>query len=155
MNAIAFASRNAYAFATGGSDGNIVMWDKDGKNRLTVLDKFEKQTTISALTFNPMNNLLFYAHSYEWSMGQHSPLVQSRNEIWIHPVDPSEITRKSKWCIKIVYRALFFLLADTQASFVTPEVRGQDVSSEHESLDNNDVECNTDFYIFNHKVAES
>ena len=30
---------------------------------------------------------------------------------------------------------------DTQANFVTPEVRGQDVSSKHESLDDNDVEC--------------
>ena len=29
---------------------------------------------------------------------------------------------------------------DTQANFVAPEVRGQDVSSEHESLDDNDVE---------------
>ena len=35
---------------------------------------------------------------------------------------------------------------DTQANFVAPEVRGQDVSSEHESLDDNDhVERNADF----------
>ena len=94
VNTIAFTNRNT--FATGGSDGNIVIWDKDHKNRLTTLDKFEKQTTISALTFNPMCNLLFYAHSYDWSSGQNSHLVNSFNQIWIHPVDPSEITTKSQ-----------------------------------------------------------
>lgn len=94
VNAVAFTNRNT--FATGGSDGNIVIWDKDQKSRLTTLDKFEKQTTISALTFNPMSNLLFYAHSYDWSMGQHSPLVNTMNQIWIHPVDPAEITSKTQ-----------------------------------------------------------
>ena len=53
---------------------------------------------------------------------------------------------------------------DARASFVivacyllvvTPEARGQDASSEHESLDDNDVEYNIDLYIFNHEVAQS
>ena len=38
-------------------------------------------------------------------------------------------------------------------------MRGQDVSSEHKSLDNNDVERNADFYTYavhfkNHEVAQ-
>ena len=39
---------------------------------------------------------------------------------------------------------------DTQASFVTvtPEVRGQEASSERDSLDDDDVELNADLYIF-------
>ena len=38
---------------------------------------------------------------------------------------------------------------DAQASFVTPEARGHEASSEHESLDDNDVERSADLYIFN------
>ena len=94
VNAISFTNMNT--FATGGSDGNIVIWDKIGKARLQTLDRFEKQTTISALTFNPMSNLLFYATSYDWSMGQNHELVHSPNKIWIHPVQPNEITPKKK-----------------------------------------------------------
>ena len=44
---------------------------------------------------------------------------------------------------------------DTQTNFVTPEVRGQDVLLEHESLDDDDVERNADLYIFDHEVAQS
>lgn len=44
---------------------------------------------------------------------------------------------------------------DTQANFVTPEVGGwQDVLSEHESLDDNDVKRNADFYV-NHEVDQN
>ena len=43
----------------------------------------------------------------------------------------------------------------TQANFVTPEVRGQGVSSGHESLDDNDVECNADLNVFNHEAVQN
>ena len=44
---------------------------------------------------------------------------------------------------------------DAQASFVTSEqATGQEASSERESLDDDDVECNADLYIFYHEVAE-
>ena len=42
---------------------------------------------------------------------------------------------------------------EMQANFVTPEVGGQAVSAEHESLD--DVERNADLYIFNRQVVQS
>ena len=44
---------------------------------------------------------------------------------------------------------------DAQASFVTPEVTGQEASSELESPGDDDVERNTDLYIFNHEVSHS
>ena len=44
---------------------------------------------------------------------------------------------------------------DTQVNFVTPEVVRQDVSSEHESFGDNDVERNADLYIFNYEVVQS
>ena len=43
---------------------------------------------------------------------------------------------------------------NAQAGFVTSEATGQEVSSERESLDDDDVECNADLYIFYHEVAE-
>ena len=43
---------------------------------------------------------------------------------------------------------------EAQASFVTTEVTGQEASSERELLDDDDVECNADLYIFNYEVAQ-
>ena len=43
---------------------------------------------------------------------------------------------------------------EAQTSFVTPELRGQEASSERESLDDDDVEHNADVYNFNHEVAK-
>ena len=42
---------------------------------------------------------------------------------------------------------------EAQASFVTPEATDQEASSERCSLDDGDVECNADLYVFNHEVA--
>ena len=45
---------------------------------------------------------------------------------------------------------------DAQASFVTSEARGQEASSERESLDDDDVDrSNADLYIFNHERSRS
>jgi len=40
-----------------------------------------------------------------------------------------------------------------QASFVTPETTDQEASAERCSLDDGDVVCNADLYVFNHEVA--
>ena len=45
-------------------------------------------------------------------------------------------------------------VSEAQTSFVTPEARGQEASSERDSLDDDDVERNADLYIFNHEVAQ-
>ena len=42
---------------------------------------------------------------------------------------------------------------EAQASFVTPQATDQEASSERCSLDDGDVECNADLYVFNHEVA--
>lgn len=94
VNAISFTANNT--FATGGSDGNMVVWDKDNRSRVENFNSFERKTTISTLTFNPMSNLLFYACSYDWSMGQNHPLRSSPNQIMIHSVLPQEIKPSPK-----------------------------------------------------------
>ena len=43
---------------------------------------------------------------------------------------------------------------EAQASFVMPEARGQEASSERRSRDDDDVERNADLHIFNHEVAQ-
>ena len=43
---------------------------------------------------------------------------------------------------------------EAQTSFVTPEARGQEASSERDSLDDDDVERNADLYIFNLEVSQ-
>ena len=45
-------------------------------------------------------------------------------------------------------------ILDAQLSFVTPEVTGQEASSDLQSPGDDDVERNADFYIFNHEVTE-
>jgi len=40
---------------------------------------------------------------------------------------------------------------EAQASFVTPEARGQEASSGRDSLDDDDVERNADLCVFIHK----
>ncbi len=42
---------------------------------------------------------------------------------------------------------------EAQASFVTPETTDQEASAERCSLDDGDVVCNADLYVFNHEVA--
>ena len=50
--------------------------------------------------------------------------------------------------------AMLKAVLDAKASFVTPEVTGQEASSELESPGDDKVERNADLYIFNHEVAE-
>ena len=42
---------------------------------------------------------------------------------------------------------------EAQSSFDTPETTDQEASAERCSLDDGDVECNADLYVFNHEVA--
>ena len=46
------------------------------------------------------------------------------------------------------------VILKAQTSFVTPEARGQEASSERHSLDDDNIERNADLYSFNHKVAQ-
>ena len=44
---------------------------------------------------------------------------------------------------------------EAQASFVMPEARGQEASSERDSLDDDDVERNADLYLYLYKYIFS
>mmetsp|Transcript_23351 Transcript_23351/g.32656 ORF Transcript_23351/g.32656 Transcript_23351/m.32656 type:complete len:361 (+) Transcript_23351:70-1152(+) len=88
VNAIEFHPKGT--FATAGSDGQFVFWDKDSRQRLQKFD-LPNETPISACAFNKTGNLFAYAVSYDWSKGFQNRHKYQRNEIRIHVVKDSEI----------------------------------------------------------------
>jgi mRNA export factor len=103
VNCIDFHMTNK--FLTGGSDGSVVWWDKDARNRLAAKDWFKKGTSrpnplpICAAKFTPNGQGMIVAASYDWSQG-HSGSGQTGNtEIALkyHAVSAADIsTRKGK-----------------------------------------------------------
>jgi mRNA export factor len=94
VNAIAFHPLNT--FCTAGSDGILCYWDKDAKTRLHSLERFKNVNSISALAFNPMGSLLVYAISYDWSRGAEGNNTSLGNQLFIHPVQETEVKPKDK-----------------------------------------------------------
>lgn len=94
MNCVSFHQFNT--FVTGGSDGVLCFWDKDAKTRLHSLEKFKNANSISALSFNPMGNLLLYAVSYDWSRGAEGNTAGLANQLYVHPVAEAEVKPKDK-----------------------------------------------------------
>jgi len=83
VNAIEFHPKGT--FATAGSDGQFVFWDKDSRQRLQKFD-LPNETPISACAFNKNGNFFAYAVSYDWSKGFQDAHKYPRNEIRLHPV---------------------------------------------------------------------
>eukprot|EP00606_Chrysophyceae_sp_TOSAG23-5_P001561 GSChrysophyteH2.ASY1.ANO1.603.1 assembled CDS len=94
VNAIDFHTTNK--FLTAGSDGTIVWWDKDKRNRLAIRDRFKKEAPIVAAKFSPNGQSMFYAASYDWGKGADAAPQCQTNTIMHHAVKESDIaTRKS------------------------------------------------------------
>eukprot|EP00605_Chrysophyceae_sp_TOSAG23-4_P002826 GSChrysophyteH1.ASY1.ANO1.3111.1 assembled CDS len=81
-------------FLTAGGDGVIVWWDKDKRNRLSIRDRFKKESPIATAKFSPNGQSMFYAASYDWSRGaDFAPQCQT-NVIMHHAVKESDIATK-------------------------------------------------------------
>lgn len=104
VNDIAFHRFNT--LATAGSDGLICMWDKDARHRLGMYDRFKvgqaEHLPVTSCKFSPRGDLLFYALSYDWSMGakpcdhRGNPIpCNDRRRVMVHSLDPSEVKPKS------------------------------------------------------------
>mmetsp|Transcript_58215 Transcript_58215/g.161320 ORF Transcript_58215/g.161320 Transcript_58215/m.161320 type:complete len:373 (+) Transcript_58215:97-1215(+) len=87
VNAIAFHPLGT--FATAGSDGVFNFWDKDSKQRLKNFPRCNG--SISAAKFSPSGNLFAYSVSYDWSKGREYYQPQAANDIFLHPVEASEV----------------------------------------------------------------
>ncbi len=64
VNSIAFHEKYG-TFATAGSDGGYVFWDKDSKQRLKLFNRMAQPITSS--NFNKDGNIYAYAVGYDWS----------------------------------------------------------------------------------------
>jgi len=94
VNCIDFYPTNK--FLTAGSDGTIVWWDKDARNRLAIRDRFKKEVPIAAAKFSPNGASMFYAASYDWSKGADAATTMQTNQIMHHSVKPDDIATKKK-----------------------------------------------------------
>jgi mRNA export factor len=91
VNAIAFNPMGT--FATCGSDGQYVFWDKDSKQRLKAFER--KKAPISASAFNKLGNMFAYAVSYDWSKGA-AQYTDKTNQIYLHSVQAAEVRPRGK-----------------------------------------------------------
>ena len=81
-------------FATCGSDGTYVFWDKDSKQRLKLFHKMANSVT--AATFNSAGNVFAYAIGYDWSRGvEYYDRQKQPNQIMLHAVKEEEIKKKA------------------------------------------------------------
>ena len=81
VNSIAFNQKYG-TFATAGSDGRFVFWDKNERNRLKQFIQEKGKASIvipapcpiTASAWNADSTLFAYAHGYDWSKGHaHAP----------------------------------------------------------------------------------
>lgn len=92
VNSISF-NESQGTFATCGSDGTYVYWDKDAKSRLKAFNKHPNSITCSTFSSNSM--MFAYAIGYDWSKG-HTEYQQHKVpcEIHIHSVQATDIKKK-------------------------------------------------------------
>lgn len=67
VNDLAFHPNNT--FASAGSDGQILFWDKDARVKLGVADNMKGRCPLTSIVYAPSGKHLFYAASYDWSKG--------------------------------------------------------------------------------------
>ena len=93
VNAIAFHPTFG-TFVTAGADGNYNFWDKDSKQRLKAMSKIS--CPISCGEFNRDGTIYAYAASYEWSKGGDNQMSNQPNNIYLHPVNETEVKPRQK-----------------------------------------------------------
>jgi len=81
-------------FATAGSDGSYVFWDKDSKHRLKGSERMNN--TISCACFNRAGNIYAYALSYDWCRGVEGYDKAKGNSIYLHPVQDTDVRPRPK-----------------------------------------------------------
>ena len=94
VNVIAFNKYNT--LLTGGSDGCMTVWCKDTRSSVISYPKYKSQMPITAATYNSQATHLFYALSYDWSMGQEYAQKYNGCKIMLRPVPDSEIRKAKK-----------------------------------------------------------
>lgn len=85
VNAIAFHPIHG-TFMTGGSDGNVQLWDGVQRKKLPVSYSFPN--SVADVKFNNEGTIMAVASSYTFESG---PKENKKDEIYIHKVDPNSM----------------------------------------------------------------
>jgi len=93
VNSISFHQRYG-TFATCGSDGGYVFWDKDSKQRLKLFTRASQPITTS--TFNRDGSIFAYALGYDWSKGAEAYDKNKGSSILLHAVQDAEVAPREK-----------------------------------------------------------
>jgi len=88
VNGISFHEKFG-TFATYGSDGGYVFWDKDSKQRLKLFQRMPMP--ITAGSFNRDGTIFGYATGYDWSKGADHWDKTKVPQIYLHGVQDAEI----------------------------------------------------------------
>ncbi|MES1918282.1 RNA export factor gle2 [Bonamia ostreae] len=90
VNAIEFHPK-AKMFVSGGSDGNIALWDKAAKQRVKFFAKVPE--AITDIAFNENGSLMAYAMSYDYSQGKNAKNNPS-SAVYLKRVTEKDFTAK-------------------------------------------------------------
>jgi len=88
VNGISFHEKFG-TFATIGSDGGYVFWDKDSKQRLKLFQRMPMPITAS--NFNRDGSIFAYATGYDWSKGADHWDKSKVPQLYLHGVQDQEI----------------------------------------------------------------
>jgi cell cycle arrest protein BUB3 len=90
VNALAYHPVHKNAFASGGSDGFVCIWDEQQKKRLKQFPVY--QTGISALAFNKSGDMLAIASSYCFEEGERDHAL---DQIIVKPITDADVLPKT------------------------------------------------------------
>lgn len=87
VNALAVTDAHD-GFVTAGSDGTVVFWEKEQKQKMNQLERMNMPITAAAYNYN--GTILAYAAGYDWSQGI-KPMTNSSNGtcILLHQIQPA------------------------------------------------------------------
>jgi mRNA export factor len=94
VNVLTFNRYNT--LLTGGSDGTMTVWCKDSKASVVSYPKYKGVLPVTAAVYNSQATMLFYALSYDWSMGVESKYTPMGSQILGHVCPENETKPKPK-----------------------------------------------------------
>lgn len=92
VNAISFSKLKS--FSTGGSDGVIICWDKESRQKLKTFEP--AGAPIADLKYDPTSLALAYAVSYDWSKGPDQQELAKGHHVYIHAMKEEDIRPRPK-----------------------------------------------------------
>ncbi|KAF9318583.1 hypothetical protein BG003_011021 [Podila horticola] len=95
VNSIAFHPVHG-TFGTAGSDGSVVFWDKDAKQKIGDGSIPKQDAPITATAFNSTGSIYAYAMSYDWSKGYTGAPKNHKDTIKLASFAPDDLKSKKK-----------------------------------------------------------